>query len=158
MNAIQLLNRESFCRKDLFFISLLNSFPSRAMKRYPGILFTLSVYIFCFIQISGIKSMNFLVWEIKYFCITVTLHSEWVLSCFSHVWLFSSPWTVTYQAPLWNFPGKNTGVGCHFLLQGIFPTQGQNPRLMHWQADSLPLDHQLITNGAVNTGIFPPII
>ena len=26
-----------------------------------------------------------------------------------------------------NFPGKNTGVGCHFLLQGIFPTQGWNP-------------------------------
>ena len=27
---------------------------------------------------------------------------------------------------LWNSPGKNTGVGCHFLLQGIFPTQGLN--------------------------------
>ena len=26
----------------------------------------------------------------------------------------------------WNFPGKSTGVGCHFLLQGIFPTQGSN--------------------------------
>ena len=26
----------------------------------------------------------------------------------------------------WNFPGKSTGVGCHFLLQGIFPTQGLN--------------------------------
>ena len=26
----------------------------------------------------------------------------------------------------WNFPGKNTGVGCPFLLQGIFPTQGPN--------------------------------
>ena len=25
----------------------------------------------------------------------------------------------------WNFPGKNTGEGCHFLLQGIFPTQGR---------------------------------
>ena len=44
----------------------------------------------------------------------------------------------------WDFPGKNTGVGCHFLLQGIFPTQGSNPRLLyllHWQADSLPLRH-----------------
>ena len=36
------------------------------------------------------------------------------------------------------FSGKNTGVGCYFLLQQIFPTQGLNPRLMHWQADSLP--------------------
>ena len=39
----------------------------------------------------------------------------------------------------WDFPGKNTGVGCHFLLQGIFPTQGSNPHLFHlqhWQAGS----------------------
>ena len=39
-------------------------------------------------------------------------------------------------------PGKNTGVGCHFLLQGIFPTQGWNPHLLHWQVGSLPLNHQ----------------
>ena len=42
----------------------------------------------------------------------------------------------------WNFPGKNTRVGCHFLLEGIFLTQGSNPclwHLLHWQADSLPL-------------------
>ena len=31
---------------------------------------------------------------------------------------------------LWDSPGKNTGVGCHFLLQGIFPTQGSNPSLL----------------------------
>ena len=42
----------------------------------------------------------------------------------------------------WNFSGKNTGVGCHFLLQGIFLTHGLNLRLLHWQADSLPLSHQ----------------
>ena len=30
----------------------------------------------------------------------------------------------------WNFPGRNTGVRCPFLLQGIFPTQGTNPRLL----------------------------
>ena len=30
----------------------------------------------------------------------------------------------------WDFPGKNTGVGCHSLLQGIFPTQGSNPHLL----------------------------
>ena len=34
---------------------------------------------------------------------------------------------------------KNTGVDCHFLFQGIFLTQGLNPYLLHWQADSLPL-------------------
>ena len=31
----------------------------------------------------------------------------------------------------WEFPGKNTGVGCHFLLQGIFLTQGLNPHFLH---------------------------
>ena len=31
---------------------------------------------------------------------------------------------------LWDFSGKNTGVGCHFLLQGIFPTQGSNSCLL----------------------------
>ena len=39
-------------------------------------------------------------------------------------------------------PGKNTGVGCYALLQGIFPTQGSNPHplcLLHWQVGSLPL-------------------
>ena len=44
----------------------------------------------------------------------------------------------------WGFLGKNTGLGCHFVLQGIFPTQGLNPcflHLLHWQADSLPLSH-----------------
>ena len=30
----------------------------------------------------------------------------------------------------WDFPGKNTGVDCHFLLQGIFPTQGSNLHLL----------------------------
>ena len=44
----------------------------------------------------------------------------------------------------WDFPGKNTGLGCHFFLLGIFLTQGLNLhllRLLHCQADSLPLSH-----------------
>ena len=42
----------------------------------------------------------------------------------------------------WDFPGRNTGVGCHFLLQGIFPIQGLNPCVLHWQAEFLPLSNQ----------------
>jgi len=64
----------------------------------------------------------------------------------SHVWLFATRWTRACQSPLsWNFPGKNTGVGCHFLLQGIFPTQEWNLcllSLLHWQGDSLKLCHR----------------
>ena len=40
----------------------------------------------------------------------------------------------------WNFPGKDTGMGSLILLQGIFLTQGSNPCLHHWQADSLPVE------------------
>ena len=39
----------------------------------------------------------------------------------------------------WGLPDENTGVGCHALCQGIFPTQGLNPHLLHWQVDSLAL-------------------
>ena len=41
----------------------------------------------------------------------------------------------------WDFPGKSTGVDCHFLLQGTFPTQGLNPHLLQSQAGSLLLSH-----------------
>ena len=61
----------------------------------------------------------------------------------SHIQLFSIPWTVPARLLCpWDSPGKNTGVGYHFLLQGIFPTRGSKLRhlcLLPWQADSLPL-------------------
>ena len=40
-----------------------------------------------------------------------------------------------------DFPGKNTGVGCHALLQGIFPTQGSNPGLLRCRWILYPLSH-----------------
>ena len=46
------------------------------------------------------------------------------------------------------FLGKNTGVGCQFLLQRIFPTQGSNTHflfLLHWKVNSLPQWHAVIT-------------
>ena len=74
---------------------------------------------------------------------------SWKECVLSHLWLFVTPLTVARLQYarllyLWGFPGKNTGVSCHFLLQGIFLTQGLNPcllHLLHWQADSLPLNH-----------------
>ena len=55
-----------------------------------------------------------------------------------------TPWTIACQAPVsMGFHRKNTRAGCHFLLQGIFSTQGSNPCLLHWQADSLPLSHRV---------------
>ena len=56
---------------------------------------------------------------------------------------FATPWTIACQASLCTgFAGRDTGVGCHFLLQGIFPTQGLNLHLLHCQVGSLPLSHQ----------------
>ena len=56
-----------------------------------------------------------------------------------------TPWTVAHRLLCpWDFPSKNTGVGCRFLLQGIFPTQGLNPRLLcflHCRQILYPLSH-----------------
>ena len=69
-----------------------------------------------------------------------------MLRCFSQVPLLVTLWTVATRCLCpWDSLGKNTGVVCHFLLQGVFPTKGSNPsflHLLHWRADSLPLSHQ----------------
>ena len=61
-----------------------------------------------------------------------------VLKC---VQPFATPWTIARQAFCpWDFPGKNTGVSCHFLLQGIFLIQRSNPHLLSlpWTPLSMP--------------------
>ena len=61
----------------------------------------------------------------------------------SHVGLFMTPQTIACQAPLsMDSSGKNTGVGCHFRLQGIFPTQGLNPGLPHCRQILYQLSHK----------------
>ena len=62
----------------------------------------------------------------------------------SRVRLFATPWTVACTRLLhpWDFLDKSTGVGCHFLLQGIFPTQGSNPGLPHCRQKLYHLSHQ----------------
>ena len=78
------------------------------------------------------------------------------------VWLFATPWTVA-RLPWqnvcpcpWNFPGRNTGVDCHFPLQGIFPTRGSNLgllHLLHRQANSLALCHlQRLPHSVIENG------
>ena len=57
----------------------------------------------------------------------------------SRIWLFATPWTI-YSS--WNSPGQNTGVGCCSLLQGIFPTQGSNPGLLHCRRILHQLSHK----------------
>ena len=61
----------------------------------------------------------------------------------SHVSVFVTPWAVQPARLLcpWNSPGKNIGMGCHFLLQGIFLTQGLNP-VLHCRQILHHLSHQ----------------
>ena len=76
------------------------------------------------------------------------LVTGWVVCCVVSVCVF----LVTQSRPTlcnpckaprqWNFPGKNTGVGCHSLLQGIFLTQGPNPGLLHYRHIFHCLSHQ----------------
>ena len=56
----------------------------------------------------------------------------------SGVQLLVTPWFLC----LWDSPGKNTGMGCHSLLQGIFLTQGWNPGLLHYRQILYCLRHQ----------------
>ena len=84
------------------------------------------------------------------------------LSCF---WLFVAPWTVACQIPpcmessrpprflcSWNLPDKDTGVGCHFLLRGMFLTKGSNLGLpqcrqtLLWAIREVPTFCQLTLN------------
>ena len=54
-----------------------------------------------------------------------------------------TPWTAARQASLsMEFPRQNTGLGCHFLLQGVFPTLGSNPRLLHYRQILYHLSYQ----------------
>ena len=86
----------------------------------------------------------------------------------SWVQLFVTPWTLAHQASLsMNSPGKNTGMGCHFLLQGIFLIQGLNLSLLRCRQILYHLNHQgshagffffligkqLINNGVLVSGI-----
>ena len=57
----------------------------------------------------------------------------------NRVGLFATSRTVAHQAPLSMEFSSVHGVGCHFILQGLFPSQRWNPHLLHWQVDSLPL-------------------
>ena len=58
----------------------------------------------------------------------------------------------------WNSPGKNTGVGCHFLLLGIFHSQGQNPGLLHCRQILYHLSHQGSPCLILGFGIIEPTL
>ena len=76
----------------------------------------------------------------------------------TQIWLFVTPMDCSLSdSCLWGFPGKNTGMGCHFLLQGIFPTQGWNASpqyLLHWFFTRASLNAYQWGTGEKNYGKF----
>ena len=84
-------------------------------------------------DLGFVKSIHFDLATKQYYTNSVLLDTICVCYSLSHFQLFVTQWTV--QPPRffcsWDFPGKDTCVGCHFLLQGIFPTQKSNPCLQH---------------------------
>ena len=106
----------------------------------------------------------------KEYYLVIKVNKQWTtkktwwkpVCALSRVWLFVAPSTVASQAPLAgenSLLGKNTGAGCHFLLQQVFPTQGSNPHLVSpalagrfftssatWEAHILPSRKKPILN------------
>ena len=107
------------------------------------------------------KSFNFTAWVVNFFLnnVIVFLFAHFFIGfpefsssvyryvcarSVSRVWLWPHRLYSTRLICPWNFPGKNTGVSCHFLFQGIFLAQGSNPHskcLLRRQEDSSPLRH-----------------
>ena len=100
-------------------------------------------YVSC---VSGIAGRFFYSAPTRYIILSFNSPNEVLTSCPSCFLVAKScptlcdPMDYRLLCP-WDFLGKNTGVGCHLLPQGIFWTQGSNPGLLHWQAGSLPLSH-----------------
>ena len=77
------------------------------------------------------KIMKYSTYTIAYVCVHAKLLQSYPILCYSMDCMLP-----TRLLCPWDFPGKNTGVGCLALLQGIFPTQGLNLHLLcllHWQ-------------------------
>ena len=74
---------------------------------------------------------------------TVVLVWKWSHSVVSNSLQSHGLWPTRLLCP-WDYPGKNAGVGCYFLLQGIFPTQGLNLGLLHCRQTLYPRNHQYV--------------
>ena len=99
---------------------------------------------YCWTQIKVLASPSFwwLYYSLKEVKVLVTQ------SCLT----LCHPWTVAHQRLCpWDFPGKNVGVGCYSLLQGIFLTQGLNLGLLHCRQILYHLTHQ----GSPFLGLWP---
>ena len=124
--------------------TILSSLPSSS---WPGFDIAIGRILRSPITSFSLPLISWLIGQIS------NLPSVCVRACMlSSVWLFGPHWLqpMSLLCP-WDYPIKNTGVCCHFLLQGIYLTQGSNLIFLHillWQTDSLPLS---LLGSLVNT-------
>ena len=109
----------------------------------------LLIYVFCHKSVRLSLVLMFLGWketEVKGNQKHPLLYPPSLWCCallFSRVGLFAALWTAATRLLWpWNSLGKNTGMSSHFPLQGIFPTQGSNPGLLHCRWILYHLSHQ----------------
>ena len=115
--------------------SLILDIGINQVQEFVGISQPLFLLI-CFTQVQLIYSVFLLYSKVIQICVCVC-------QSLSRVQLFAAPWTLAHEAPLsMGFSGVNTGVGCHSLLQGIFPTQGLSLGPLHFRQILPHLSHQ----------------
>ena len=104
--------------------------PRKILPGSYSISYFLSDLSLVFLLFLSLILLNILSWSEPHFEYMYFLF-PFMLTLFSRAQLFVTLWTTAHQAPLSMVsPGRNTGEGCYFLLQGIFLTQGCNPGLL----------------------------
>ena len=120
------------------------SVDSLSCQLPPVLSFLLSfsfVFFFCLLHFHFLSPL--LLWPRPW---------KWKCSSLSCVQLSVTPWTIATRLLCpWNSPGKNTGVDCHFFLQGIFSTQRSNLGLLHCRQILYHLSHQGSLTQAIQT-------
>ena len=133
-----------FAQYSLLLVWLDQSHPqfSGQVSPLPGCLLSgllviifLSLHFISFTALTNFPSFHLVDSTSFIFCSLCMCYRAW--SC-----LTLQPHEPTRLLCPWDFQGKNTGVGCHFLLQEIFPTQGLNPGLPHCRQMLYLLSHR----------------
>ena len=110
-------------------------YVTSSWRNNPGIHPKIYYAFFLIDSLKGLLSLNEHLFDFS---------KKWSeVNSLSRVWLFATSWTVAYRLLCpWDSPGNSTGVDCHSLLQGIFPTWGSNPGLPNCRQTLYRLSHQ----------------
>ena len=149
----------SLCRPWRRILSATSRFCGFWNSLVFGSITPVSASLFTWLSSLTLYVFFFSVWPVRPLIIEFSPHPNlgwlhlkilvWIIfTCVRHSIVSNSLWPHGLQPTRllcpWDYPGKNTGVGSHLILRGMFLIQGSNPELLwllHWQADSLPLSH-----------------